>query len=250
MLGMVSCWCLPLTIGRGEREERGGGGAEGPRAKQLDFTLLASSAVSTRWASSSRRSSGSRTEMTSPLYWLGTRQIWRHSARSGTLPPYAPGGLRLSLGGTPCLPSHQHPASSIVLQLARCVAPESDLLSPPHCPQAFPAQEAGWKENSISASRSHRDPCLRSLPFPPPAHLPLGAPPLLPALRGSELPPGNRKPDSSPWHWRPTVVSSLPFSALTTSPHSHRLWDSRTEHILRRKALGISSPGRLAQASA
>lgn len=176
MLGMVSCWCLPLTIGRGEREERGGGGAEGPRAKQLDFTLLASSAVSTRWASSSRRSSGSRTEMTSPLYWLGTRQIWRHSARSGTLPPYAPGGLRLSLGGTPCLPSHQHPASSIVLQLARCVAPESDLLSPPHCPQAFPAQEAGWKENSIPASRSHRDPCLRSLPFPPASAPPTRSP--------------------------------------------------------------------------
>ncbi|XP_017737657.1 PREDICTED: ras-related protein R-Ras isoform X2 [Rhinopithecus bieti] len=38
--------------------------------------------ISTRWASSSRRFSGSRTVMTSPSCWSGTRQIWRHSARS------------------------------------------------------------------------------------------------------------------------------------------------------------------------
>lgn len=49
---------------------------------------LASSAVSTKWASFSHRSFESRTETTSPSCWLATRQIWKHSARSGIpLPP-------------------------------------------------------------------------------------------------------------------------------------------------------------------
>ena len=92
-----SCWCLPLMTGRGENDGMGGSGG-GAGREQLAGPL-ASSAVSTKWASSSRRFFESRTETTSPSCWLATRRIWKHSARSG-IPLYPGPQPRLSLGGS------------------------------------------------------------------------------------------------------------------------------------------------------
>lgn len=91
---MASCWYLLLTTGRGERGHGQQGRGTLGLIHWLDLMPLASSVVSTRWASSSRRSSESRTVTTSPSCWSATRQIWRHSARSGTLgTPSQPGTL-------------------------------------------------------------------------------------------------------------------------------------------------------------
>lgn len=92
-LATASCWCLLLMTGRGER--RRGWWSRADRADRLARPHpRASSAVSTRWASFSRRSSESRTETISPSCWLGTRLIWRHSARSGI--PHPPHSLPLA----------------------------------------------------------------------------------------------------------------------------------------------------------
>ena len=179
------------------------------------------------------------------------RQVWD--------PPPSPhfwGGTPVQLGRylLPLLTSASCsglgcPAPSIVMHLTGRLGPESDLLSPQHCTQAFPTQEAGWKKGSIPASCSHLDPCCHSLPCPPSRSPPTRSP--SPAPSPPRLCIAPRKQKTQLFYMAldahqglvPSFLRSHHFPLLT-----HRLWDSHTEHIFQRKPLGISSPGRLAQA--
>lgn len=131
-----------------------------------ELTPLASSAVSTRWASFSHRSSVSRTETISPSCWLGTRQIWRHSARSGTLPtasnpcpPSQPGRLLWASSS-----GSSGPAPSVVTLITTWVAPKLDLLRSQCCTSGFP--ENCWMGPRVPAP-TPRSTCPNSAPSPP-----------------------------------------------------------------------------------
>lgn len=84
----------------------------------------------------------------------------------------------------------------------------------------FPISRSIGPDCPIPAPCSHLDLCATRL-FLPSSQFPTGYPlprplPLLPALYGSPAPLGENL-SSSTWGLMPTVVSSLPFSAFTTS---------------------------------
>lgn len=211
----------------------GGGGAGGEHLSGP----LASSAVSTRWASSSRRSSESRTEMTSPSCWLGTRQIWRHSARSGTPthpPPHPPAAndwtssqsgrlllvhlLRLLMSGSSS--GSLGPLSHTPLDVLPHLGPsESTAL------HTGVLRRGGWMEKRAPPPGSTSPnvlscPLLLFLPGPWPQ------PPVSPRQSISHSgcpspahtpPMAPQHPSSATWPLMPSMILSFPFSVLTIS---------------------------------